>query len=32
METQWRTDVDEALADAKRDGKALLLDFTAAPM
>lgn len=32
MDIQWRTDVDAALAEAKRDGKPLLLDFTAAPM
>jgi hypothetical protein len=32
MEISWRKDVDAALADAKRDGKPLLLDFSAAPM
>ena len=32
MEIPWRDDVDAALADAKREGKPLLLDFTAAPM
>lgn len=32
MEIQWRRDVDPALADAKRERKPLLLDFSAAPM
>jgi hypothetical protein len=32
MEINWRDDVDAALADAKRDAKPLLLDFSAAPM
>jgi uncharacterized protein YyaL (SSP411 family) len=32
MEINWRKDVDQALADAKRDAKPLLLDFSAAPM
>jgi hypothetical protein len=32
MTTNWREDVDGALADAKSSGKPLLLDFTAAPM
>ena len=32
MEINWRDDVDAALADAKRDGRPLLLDFSAAPM
>ena len=32
MEINWREDVDAALADAKRDARPLLLDFTAAPM
>ena len=32
MEIQWRDDVDSALADAKRDRRPLLLDFSAAPM
>lgn len=32
MEIQWRDDPDAALADAKRDNRPLLLDFTAAPM
>jgi hypothetical protein len=32
MEINWREDVDAALADAKRDTRPLLLDFTAAPM
>lgn len=28
----WRTDFDGALADAARTGRAVLVDFTAAPM
>lgn len=28
----WREDVDAALADAKRDGRPVLIDFSAAPM
>ncbi len=32
MAIQWSRDVDAALAEAKRLGKPLLLDFTAAPM
>ncbi len=32
MEINWREDVDAALADAKRDGRPVLLDFSAAPM
>ena len=28
----WRDDVDTALADAKKEGRPLLLDFSAAPM
>ncbi|HEX9161084.1 MAG TPA: thioredoxin family protein [Thermoanaerobaculia bacterium] len=32
MEIQWQSDVDAALAQAKKVGKPLLLDFTAAPM
>lgn len=33
METiNWREDPDAALADAKRDGRPVLLDFSAAPM
>ena len=28
----WREDVDAALGDAKREGRPLLLDFSAAPM
>jgi hypothetical protein len=32
MEINWRTDLEAALADAKRFGKPLLLDFSAAPM
>ena len=32
MAINWRTNADEALAEAKRENKPLLLDFTAAPM
>jgi hypothetical protein len=32
MNTQWKEDVDAALAESKSNGKPLLLDFTAAPM
>ncbi|HEX3581907.1 MAG TPA: thioredoxin family protein [Thermoanaerobaculia bacterium] len=32
MDIQWTDDVDQALAEAKKNGKPLLLDFTAAPM
>jgi hypothetical protein len=32
MEINWRDDVDAALADAKRDSRPVLLDFSAAPM
>jgi hypothetical protein len=32
MEINWRDDVDAALADAKREARPLLLDFSAAPM
>jgi uncharacterized protein YyaL (SSP411 family) len=32
MEIQWRDDVDAALADARREGKPVLIDFSAAPM
>ena len=28
----WREDTDTALADAKKEGRPLLLDFSAAPM
>lgn len=28
----WQTDADSALAQAKRDGRPVLLDFSAAPM
>jgi thiol:disulfide interchange protein len=28
----WSEDVDQALAEAKKSGKPLILDFTAAPM
>ena len=31
MAIEWRTNADDALAEAKN-GKPLLLDFTAAPM
>jgi hypothetical protein len=31
-EITWRHDFDGALAEAKRAGKAVLLDFSAAPM
>jgi hypothetical protein len=30
--TQWTEDVDQALNESKKTRKALLLDFTAAPM
>jgi hypothetical protein len=29
---EWRTDVDDALEEAGRTGRPLLLDFTAAPL
>jgi uncharacterized protein YyaL (SSP411 family) len=32
MAIEWQTNADDALAEAKRGGKPLLLDFTAAPM
>ena len=32
MAIDWKTNADEALDEAKRAGKPLLLDFTAAPM
>jgi hypothetical protein len=32
MAISWRKDVDAALAEAKASGRALLLDFNAAPM
>ena len=32
MAISWKTNADEALAEAKQGGKPLLLDFTAAPM
>jgi hypothetical protein len=32
MAVNWRKDVDEALAEAKRTGRPALLDFSAAPM
>lgn len=28
----WQTNLDSALNDARRDGKLVLLDFSAAPM
>ena len=31
-EITWLRDVDAALAQSKKDGKAVLLDFSAAPM
>ena len=31
MQIQWRTDYDAVLMEASRDGKAVLLDFSAAP-
>ncbi len=31
-DTQWQTDFDAALRQAKEQGKPALLDFTAAPM
>lgn len=30
--TAWQEDVDQALAESKKTGKPVLLDFTAAPM
>ncbi len=32
MAIDWKTNADEALEEAKRENKPLLLDFTAAPM
>jgi hypothetical protein len=32
MDIQWKTDVDNALTQAKNESRPLLLDFTAAPM
>ncbi len=32
MAIEWRKDVDAAMEEAKRDKKALLLDFNATPM
>lgn len=32
MNIEWRHDVDQVLADAKRQGRMVLLDFSAAPM
>jgi hypothetical protein len=32
MAIQWLKDVDAGLADAKRQNKPVLLDYTAAPM
>ncbi|HMF10616.1 MAG TPA: thioredoxin family protein [Thermoanaerobaculia bacterium] len=31
MAIEWKTDAEEALAQARASGKPLLLDFTAAP-
>jgi len=31
MAVNWRSDVDQALREAKESGKAALLDFSAAP-
>jgi hypothetical protein len=31
-EITWRQDFEAALADAAREGRAVLIDFTAAPM
>ncbi len=31
MAVEWKTDVDAALAEAKQQGKLVLLDFSAAP-
>ncbi|MGH7477535.1 MAG: thioredoxin family protein [Longimicrobiales bacterium] len=31
MAIEWRRDVDAALEDAKKQGKPVLLDFSAAP-
>jgi hypothetical protein len=31
MPISWRTDVDSALAEAKEAGRAVLVDFNAAP-
>ena len=32
MTLSWRHDVDDVLAQAKREGKPVMLDFSAAPM
>jgi hypothetical protein len=32
MEIQWRRDADQVLEQAKREGRTVLLDFSAAPM
>jgi hypothetical protein len=32
MEIAWRNDPDQALADAKKENRPLLFDFSAAPM
>ena len=32
MQISWRRDVDQALNDAKAQGKPLLIDFSAAPL
>jgi hypothetical protein len=32
MQISWRRDVDQALNDAKSQGKRVLIDFSAAPL
>jgi hypothetical protein len=32
MDIHWRRDIDQALNDARAQGKPVLLDFSAAPM
>jgi len=32
MEIHWRSDADQAMEEAKRDRRWVLLDFSAAPM
>jgi len=31
MAVQWKTDIDSVLADARQSGRAVLIDFSAAP-
>jgi len=31
MAIEWRRDIDQALAEAKRENRPVLVDFTAAP-